>query len=81
MKLADTFTFDADQETVWKLLMDPDAIAKAMPGVDALIPIEGEPNSYRATAKIGIANVNGVYTGVVRLSEITALGTWYLSTN
>ena len=81
MKLADTYAFDADQDTVWQLLMDPAAIAKAMPGVDQLTPIDGEPNAYRATAKIGIAAVNGTYSGVVRLSEITAPTQYRLTVN
>ena len=72
MKLTDTFTFDGDQETVWKLLMDPAVIAKAIPGVDQLVPLEGEINAWRATAKIGIASINGVFSGIVRMSEIEA---------
>jgi carbon monoxide dehydrogenase subunit G len=81
MKLSDTYTFDADQDTVWRLLMDPAAIAKAMPGVDKLTPIDGETNAWRATAKIGIAAVNGTYSGMVRLSEITAPTQYRLSVN
>jgi len=81
MKLSDTFTFDADQDTVWQLLMDPAAIAKAMPGVDKLTPIDGETNAWRANARIGIAAVNGTYSGVVRLSEITAPTQYRLTVN
>ena len=81
MKLTDTFAFDADQDTVWRLLMDPAVIAKAMPGVDQLTPIEGEPNAWRATAKIGIAAVNGTYSGIVRMSEIAAPTQYRLTVN
>ncbi len=70
MKISDSFTFDADQETVWKLLMDPDAIAKALPGVEKLTPVEEQENAWQATAKIEIASVSGTYTGFVRISEI-----------
>ncbi len=81
MKLSDTYTFNADQDAVWRLLMDPAAIAKAMPGVDKLTPIDGETNAWRANAKIGIAAVNGSYSGVVRLSEITAPTQYRLTVN
>ena len=51
--------------------MNPDAIARALPGVDRMIPIEGETNAWRITAKIGIAAISGSYIGIVRMSDIT----------
>lgn len=79
MKLSDTFTFDADQQSVWNLLMNPDAIAAALPGVDALIPIEGETRAWRASARLGVASVNGTYAGTVRMSDIEAPDRFVLS--
>jgi len=70
MQLSGTYIFDADQQTVWSLLMDPTAIAQAIPGVDELIPVEGETLAWRATAKIGIASVSGAYAGIVKMSEV-----------
>jgi hypothetical protein len=70
MEITGSYAFNADQETVWNLLMDPNAIAKALPGVQEMVPIAGESNAWRAIARIGIASVSGVYTGVVRMSEI-----------
>lgn len=69
MQLSGTFIFDADQHTVWNLLMDPRAIAQAIPGVNELVPIEGEAAAWRAVAKIGLASVSGTYAGIVRMSE------------
>jgi len=69
MKIADTYNFDAEQDIVWNVLMDPQAIAGALPGVDQLIPVDGEPLAWRATAKIGVSSVSGTYTGIVRMSE------------
>jgi carbon monoxide dehydrogenase subunit G len=69
MELSGNFTFDADQETVWNVLMDPNAIAKAIPGVSELVPLEGEENAWRAQARIGIASVSGAYAGIVRMGE------------
>lgn len=70
MEITGKFSFKADQETVWRLLMDPQAIANALPGVDRLVPLEGEANAWRATVKIGIASVSGMYSGTVRLSDL-----------
>ena len=69
MKVFGSFAFNADQETVWNLLMDPQAIAKAMPGVNELVPIEGEVDAWHADAKINLGVVNGKYSGVIRMSE------------
>ena len=49
--------------------MDPQAIANALPGVDRLIPVEGEELTWRASVKIGVASVSGTYAGIVRMSE------------
>ncbi len=70
MKITDKFYFPADQQMVWKLLMDPDAIAKALPGVDRMVPLDNEPNTWQATAKIGISAVSGTYRGKIRLSDL-----------
>jgi hypothetical protein len=72
MEIVGNYTFSYDQNAVWNILMSPDAIAKAIPGVQEMIPIEGESNSWRAIAKLNVAAVSGSYTGIVRMSEIEA---------
>ena len=79
MKISGTHSFQADQSAVWGVLMNPDAIARALPGVERLIPIDGETSAWRATAKIGIAAVSGSYTGIVRMSDIVAPDRFLLS--
>lgn len=69
MELTGNYTFEADQQTTWNLLMDTDAIATAMPGVEELIPVEGEDNQWRAEASLKIGAIGGTYTGVVSMSE------------
>lgn len=70
MKLTDKFVFDADQEAVWNVFMSPEAIAKALPGVDKLDPVEGEASAWRAVAKINIASVTGSYAGTIRMTDV-----------
>ena len=79
MKLSGTYTFQADQAAVWKVLMDPQAIARALPGVDALIPIEGESNAWNVTAKLGIAMISGTFSGTIRMSDLQAPESYRLS--
>lgn len=69
MKFTGVFTFNADQQTVWEILMDTKAIAQALPGVEELIPVADEPDTWRADAKLGIASISGTYSGRIRMSE------------
>ncbi len=69
MNFSGTYTFEAERQAVWDLMMNPDAIASAMPGVDEFVPIEGEANAWQAKAKISLAAVNGNYVGTIRMSE------------
>lgn len=78
MKVSGTYTFDADQPTVWAVLLDPNALAKALPGVETLIPIEGETLAWRATAKIGLAGISGTFTGTVRLRDVQPITSYQL---
>jgi carbon monoxide dehydrogenase subunit G len=79
VNITGAYFFDADQQTVWDLLMNPDAIAKALPGVDHLDPIAAEKNAWPATAKIGIASVSGTYTGTVRITDMVSPERYRLS--
>lgn len=81
MQISGSYVFDADQKTVWALLMDPDAIANAIPGVKEMLPVEGEENTWRAVAKIGVASVSGTYVGIIKMSEIEAPDQYRLTVN
>ena len=69
MKINGKHTLNAPREKVWAFLMDPDAVAKVMPGCEKLQ--EAAPDAYQATLKLGIAAVKGTYTGSVRLLDKT----------
>jgi carbon monoxide dehydrogenase subunit G len=49
--------------------MDPNAIAKAIPGVDSFEPVEGEDHAWQATIKIALATVKGGYGGTVKMQD------------
>jgi carbon monoxide dehydrogenase subunit G len=65
-----TYTLQAPIDKVWAFLMNPDDIAKVLPGCEKLE--ETGPDTYRATLKIGIAAVKGTYTGSVQLLDKTS---------
>jgi carbon monoxide dehydrogenase subunit G len=69
MNLSGTYTFQAEKQLVWDLMMNPNAIASALPGVDEFVPIEGETNAWQAKAKISLAAVNGSYMGTIRMTD------------
>ena len=70
MKIHGSYTFDAPQDEVWALLMDPQAIAKAIPGVENFHPV-GE-NDYEAQIKLGLGAISGQYAGRVTISDVDA---------
>ena len=72
MKLGGIYRFSEPRAQVWATLMDPDAIATAIPGVEEFLPVEGEEYAWLAVAKVSMAAVSGRFEGNVRMSEIEA---------
>ena len=70
MKMHGTHILDAPRHKVWAFLMNPESIAKIMPGCERLEEVR--PDSYEATLKLGIAAVKGTYTGSVQLLDKTS---------
>jgi hypothetical protein len=70
VKLEGTYTFEAPREAVWPALLDPDVLAKVMPGCEKLDQI-GE-NEYKGILKIRVGPVQGQFEGVVTLADISA---------
>jgi carbon monoxide dehydrogenase subunit G len=72
MEIIGAFDFNADQQAVWNALMNPEIIAKAIPGVQEMVPVDGETNTWRAIARVGVASIVGTYTGIIHMSEVDA---------
>lgn len=68
MKVSGTYTFPAPIERVWQFLIDPERLAKCIPGCDKLETI-GE-NEYSGEINVGIAAVKGLYKGKVKLEDL-----------
>lgn len=68
MKIEGTYKIAAPRETVWQQLLNPEALARALPGCEKLEP---QPDgSYRAEMKVGIAAVKGTYHGRVEILDL-----------
>jgi len=68
MKLTGTQIFSAPRQKVWNFLIDPERLARCMPGCEKLEPV-GE-NEYSGQINVGLAAVKGVYNGKVKLDEL-----------
>lgn len=67
VKVNGNYTLKAPIDKVWEFLMDPDSIAKVLPGCKSLE--ETQPDTFEGTLEIGIAAVKGSYAGSVQLLD------------
>ena len=67
MQVTGEFLFQAGQEQVWRLLNDPEVLARCLPGCERLEPVETD--RYTATVKVGLAAVKGTYTGHLAVTD------------
>lgn len=77
MELEGTYTFDAPQKVVWDALMDPNVLARIMPGCEELEEIE--ENKYQGVLKIKVGPVQGKFQGVITLSDVNAPNSYTLN--
>ncbi len=67
MELAGTYTFAAPRETVWQAIMDPEVLAKCLPGCERLEKVS--ETEYLGTLNVRVGPVQGRFSGKVGLSE------------
>jgi carbon monoxide dehydrogenase subunit G len=65
MELSGKHTFEAPQDTVYRVLTDPESLRRTLPGCQKFEA--QEDGSYAITLTIGIAAIKGTYTGTVHL--------------
>ena len=70
MKIEGTYVIPAPREAVWQHLMNPDTLARSIPGCEKLVP--NSDGSYQAEMKIGISAVKGSYHGRVEVLDTVA---------
>ncbi len=68
MKVQGSVSLPAAREQVWELLVDPERLAKCLPGCEKLEP--NGPNRYKVALKFGVAAISGRFSGAVELTEL-----------
>jgi carbon monoxide dehydrogenase subunit G len=79
VKLEGTYTFEAPRNTVWQAFLNPDILAKALPGTQKLEKI-GE-NDYKGAMKVKVGPVQGQFQGTVTLSDLNPPESYTMSVN
>ena len=67
MEVKSSQSFDAPIDRVWELLIDPDSVARCVPGCEKLEPL-GE-DRYQATISVRVGLIGGTYQGTVAITE------------
>lgn len=67
MKIEGTHTVAAPRQRVYQVMIDPAALAKALPGCERLEA--SAPDTFRLKMKLGLAALSGSYQGTVKLSQ------------
>lgn len=68
MQLSGRYRIQADRETVWRGLNDPEILAQAIPGCQELTQ---EGDSFAATVKSKIGPVSATFKGAVTLENVS----------
>jgi len=68
MKLSGTQTLQATRERVFQSLIDPQILARCIPGCERLE--QTAANTYSATIKASVGSIKGVFTGSVRVEDV-----------
>lgn len=67
MEINGDYRFASPRSLVWQLLLDPDALRRAIPGCERLE--QTAPGQYEISARIGIAAIKGRYAGTARIVD------------
>lgn len=67
MDVKGSHTFNAPRERVWQLLLDPDALRGALPGVKDFK--QTGDDAYEAAMSIGVGAVKGTYNAKVQVRD------------
>jgi uncharacterized protein len=68
MKIEGANDIPAPREHVWAAFLDPDTLARALPGCEGLEAVG--PGEYKAKMKIGVGAIKGTFEGKVRLFDL-----------
>jgi carbon monoxide dehydrogenase subunit G len=68
VELAGEYEIAAPQELIWEMVLDPEVLARIMPGCEKLERVD--ENTYQGRLNIRIGPVQGMFQGKVDLSDL-----------
>lgn len=71
--------FDAPRELLWEMILDPDVLARIVPGCDKLEVVN--ENEYQGQMRIKVGPMDGVFRGTVALSDLQPPASFHLVVN
>lgn len=77
MEMRETVTIQADRETVWKALNDPEILARCIPGCEKIE--KKSPIEFAAEVVLKIGPIKARFNGEVTLSELNPPNSYVLS--
>lgn len=76
MKIQGNHTFDAPRARVWRALLDPEVLARTLPGCERLERV-GE-NDFQGVLNIQVGPVKGQFQGTLQLSDLVPLEGYHM---
>ena len=76
MKVQGTHTFQAPRELVWRALLDPEVLARTLPGCEKLERV-GE-DEMRGVLNVQVGPVKGQFQGTLRLTDLEPLEGYHM---
>lgn len=67
MKITGSHDLPVEPQRAYQMLLDPDVLARALPGCDQLVRIG--PDEYEVRLNVAIASVQGLFSGKVRIAD------------
>jgi carbon monoxide dehydrogenase subunit G len=67
LKISGSYTLALSQDRAYRVMQDPEVLARAIPGCEGLEKIG--PDEYRMKMKMALASLSGAFEGKVRITE------------
>lgn len=79
IELDGNMEFDAQRELLWEMILDPEVLARIVPGCDKLEVVN--ENEFQGQMRIKVGPMDGVFRGTVALSDLQPPESFHLVVN
>jgi len=79
VELNGSYTFDAPRQVIWDALMDPEVLAKILPGVEKLDKVSD--TEFAGVMNVRVGPVQGRFKGTVTLSDLREPEHFFMDVN